>query len=93
MSFSHKSFSGRKLRNADFSGVSVIRGSGFSQEQPDTEVFPDGLAVTFINCNLDNVVIPAGCTVIDSSTRRFMAQEDGLDWLVDGNNNPIERLV
>lgn len=71
----------------------IIRGACFSQQNPDTKVFPDEMSgVTFVNCNLDNCVIPEGNTLIDCSNRRFKVQNDLNDWEIDKNNNPV-RLV
>ena len=92
MEYSYKDFTGRNLTGHTIE-PQVITGSCFSQEKPDTAVFPQNMTgVTFVNCNLDNCAIPEGNTVIGGSTRRFCVQEDGFDWLVDGDNNPIERL-
>lgn len=71
----------------------TIRGACFSQQQPDTKVFPDEMTgVTFVNCNLDNCIIPEGNTLIDCSNRRYQVQNDLNDWEIDENNNPV-RLV
>lgn len=77
----------------DETAEGVIEASCFSQERPDSRIFPEGMTgVTFLRCNLDNVFIPEGNTVEGGSQRRFMVQEDGYDWLVDENNNPIARI-
>lgn len=74
------------------SGI-VIFSSCFSHEQVDSHCFPEDMTgTTFIKCNLDNCYIPSGNTILDCSTRRFKAQEDGQDWLVDEFNNPIKLL-
>lgn len=91
--YSHKDFTGRSLADRkDMTGL-TITGSCFSQETPDTEVFPpDMTEVTFINCNLDNCIIPDGNRIHGGSNRRFKCQNDGQDWLIDENNNPIRRV-
>ena len=90
MEYSHKDFTGRNLTECDFSGVEIICGSCFSQENPDTVVFPDNMAgVTFRNCNLMNVFIPQGNTVINCQTDRFKVQNDLNDWLIDEKNVPL----
>ena len=93
MIYSNKDFTGRNLSQAtDLDGQTIIN-SCFSQEIPDTHVFPDGMKnVTFINCNLDNCFIPSGNIVQGGSQRRFKVQQDGFDWIVDANNNPVERI-
>lgn len=65
-----------------------IIGSCFSQETPDTEVFPSDAKIHFINCNLDNCKIPEGCTVEGGSRRRYKVQNDGNDWEIDAENIP-----
>ena len=92
MSFSFKDFTGRNLTTMVIT-PQIIERSCFSQERPDTEIFPSDMGgVTFINCNLDNVKVPEGNIVIDCSTRRFAPQSDGNDWEVDELNNPIQSL-
>lgn len=90
---SGKTFTGTNLQG--FTGKTVYA-SIFSKEVPDTLVFAEGTnSVTFVCCHLDNVAIPEGSVVINpncGSQRRYMVQDDGLDWLVDENNNPIEPL-
>lgn len=71
----------------------TIRSACFSQRLPDTYVFPDDMTgVTFINCNLENCFIPPGNIVIDCLTRRVMTLEDGNDWIVDEENQPISMI-
>lgn len=71
----------------------IIYGSSFYHEKPDTKTFDDTLrGVTFINCNLDNIKVPMGNVLIDCSTKRFMAMDDGFDWEVDKDNKPIRKL-
>lgn len=92
MDYSHKDFTGQILTaNEDMNGQ-TITGSCFAQEAPDTAVFPADLnGVTFISCNLDNCTVPDGNTVIGGNQRRIMTI-DGVDWLVDADNNPISEL-
>jgi len=93
MTYSFNDFTGANLSGKTDMFDIEIRSSCFSQEKPDSNIFPQNMSgVTFINCNLDNCIIPAGNAVIDCSQRRFKAQDDGFDWLIDKNNNPIERL-
>lgn len=93
MDYSNKNFTGNSLIEADDMDGQTIIGSCFSHEVPDTHIFPENMTgVTFINCNLDNCFIPTGNTVIGGSQRRFKAQDDGIDWLLDENDNPIEVL-
>lgn len=90
--FSSKDFTGHSLVDKAMSNK-YIYGSCFSHETPDSIVFPESMTeVVFINCNLDNCFIPEGNTILGRQPRRFKVQEDGFDWLVDNNNNPIEKL-
>ncbi len=62
-------YTGRILKDEPgfvFTPGAVIDRSCFSQENPDSVIFPADLVVTFHCCNLTNVVIPAGCTVIEA---------------------------
>lgn len=90
---SFKDFTGRNLRNEKIEPGETIEASCFSQEKPDTHVFPDDMTgVTFLRCNLDNVFIPEGNLMIDCRQRRFLVQNDGNDWEVDENNLPVQLL-
>lgn len=92
--YSHKDFTGRKLLNAkDLNGITIF-GSCFSHEIPGTKVFPDDMKdVTFINCNLDNVYIPAGNQTIGCSQRKFKVQNDLMDWILDEDLKPKEPIM
>jgi hypothetical protein len=92
---SFKDFTNRSLKSFGAPRLSgaVIYASCFSQEKPDSEIFPNGMAgATFYNCNLDNCVIPAGNAVIGGSRRRFAVQNDLREWLVDDDGNPTTLL-
>lgn len=83
--FSFKDFTGR----ANINPSGIIYASCFSQEEADRHIFPDGMTgVTFIKCNLMNVFIPAGNTVIDCLQERFKVQNDRNDWLIGADNKP-----
>lgn len=92
--YSLKDFSGQKFVNEpkeDFGGE--IIGACFYQENaPETEVFPSDITTMFIRCNLDNVKLPLGCTLEDCTNKRIKVGEDGYDWIVNENLQPIERL-
>lgn len=94
-SYSFRDFTNRSLLDrpaSDFSGT-TIRKSSFSQDKPDTQVFPAGSEnITFEDCNTDNVLLPPGSTVVRGCHRRWLAQPDGFDWIVDENNTPVEKL-
>lgn len=71
----------------------VVYSSSMYSETPGFHAFDTNThGVTFVKCNLDNVVIPDGNTLINCSTKRFKSQPDGFDWLVDAQNNPTEKM-
>ena len=91
--YSLKDFTGRTLKDAEDLKDMIVYASCFSQETPDSHIFPENMKdITFVNCNLDNVYIPAGNTIVGGSQRRFKVQNDKMNWFVDKNNNPIEPL-
>lgn len=94
MTYSFKDFTNQDLSDRTDMSNLVIEGSCFSQEKPDTPSFPSTMTgTTLVACNLDNAVVPAGNIISPCcSRRRFMRQDDGFDWLLDENNNPIERM-
>jgi hypothetical protein len=74
----------------DFAGD--IQGSCFYQQVYDTEVFPAGTVCNFIGCNLDNVLVPAGCTMEGCTNKRLMGLPDGEMYIVDAAGAPIQLL-
>lgn len=86
-----KDFTGQDLTKKVIANGTVIFGSCFSRESPGGIAFPPGMTgVTLVRCNLDNVFIPPGNTVVDCSQKTFIAQNDLCDWIVDGSNKPVE---
>lgn len=77
----------------DMSGL-TIHGLCLSHEKPEAQVLPSDLTgTTFIACNLDNVLVPPGNTLINCSNRMFQANpDDGQDWLVDSDGNFLSLL-
>ncbi len=90
--YSYGDFTQQDLSTADgFTGEIV--GSCFQQDEPDTAVFHVDATVTFIRCNLINCRIPAGCTVGEGSCNdSVVEQNDGEDWIVDGQGKPLRPL-
>lgn len=71
----------------------TIYSTSFYFEQPDSEPFPsDMTGVTFVKCNMDNLIIPNGNTLVDCSNVRFQAQDDGRDWIINDNDEPVEKI-
>lgn len=89
--FSQKDFTGWDWNDRERLDGETIEGSCFSQETPDSHIFPEDMTgVTFIHCNLDNVFIPDGNTVKDCSQKRFLVQNDLRDWYIDADDKPVE---
>jgi hypothetical protein len=89
-SLSGKDFTNQDLRqrkDLDFDGATVYA-SVFSNETPGAEIFRSAAKATFIRCNMDNVAIPEGATLIDCTERRFERQNDGNDWLLGEDGLP-----
>ena len=87
------------LPSNEFSN-SIIRGTNFYQEILKEEnfelksIFPDGATnITFDRCNLDNVSVPENSVLIGCTNKRVKVQNDGYDWIIDGNNVPIEPVA
>lgn len=89
--FSQRDFTGASF--VDIPDNVTVYGSCFSQETPGSAVFRlDMRGVTFRNCNLMNVDMPPGNTVIDCQTEQFKVQNDLNDWIVDDLGKPIAIL-
>lgn len=94
--YSYKDFSGQSFIEIDpfeFNNSEII-GSCFAIRDWDktkNNVFPVGMTgVTFKKCNLTNVIIPPGNILTDKSVNeRILWQNDGEDWIVDVNGNPL----
>lgn len=90
--YSYKDFTQKSLAHLDASEFnnSEIIGSCFYHETP-TEVFPpDILGVTFTKCNMDNVILPEGNTIVGGCHRMLKLQNDLEDWIIDKDGNPVE---
>ena len=89
-------FSCKDFTNADWEidipDGACVYGSCFSHELYTYLFRADMKSVTFRNCNLSNVFIPAGNTVIDCQTDRYEVQNDLNDWIVDDNGYPVKPL-
>lgn len=86
--FSQKDFTHKFLTDRVLDGL-VIYASSFSHEEPDTRVFPPNMTgVIFLNCSLDNVIVPPGNVVLGGSQRRYRVQNDLRDWEIDAEGNP-----
>ena len=76
-----------KEHQFDFNGKTVYA-SSFYNETPDSDILPDGIKdVTFLKCDLNNIIIPEGNTVIDCSQERIELMNDMRDWITDPEGN------
>ncbi len=85
--FTHWEFMSRPQYN--FNGK-VIYSSCFCHEIPDSIIFGSLVGATFIKCDLRNVIVPVGNTLIDCKTDRFQVQNDLNDWIIDRTNKPVD---
>ena len=97
--YSNKDFTGRTFVNIgayEFNNT-IIENSCFWQENhPELKkIFPAGMTgVVFRYCNLDNVEVPATCTIESTCNhRRIMVQNDLEDWFVDSALKPISPVA
>lgn len=75
----------------------TVYGSCFSKEVPETVIFRAATnRVTFIECNLDNVFVPANAnivkTVYRTPPRKFKVQNDLEDWILNDDLTPKEPM-
>lgn len=89
---SFKPYSGREFSEIDLNDL-VIYQTNFTQETPDKPIFNEKMTgVTFVKCNLSNVFIPDGNTIIDCIQTRFKCQKDLNDWEIDDSDKPLRTL-
>lgn len=102
----NEKYSFKDLMNQDFRNVpaeefnnSTIRGSNLYQEWQSGDVmkdiFPDVAGLVFDGCNLDNVLIKDGMTILDTdsgitSNRKICVQNDREDWVLNDSLEPVE---
>jgi hypothetical protein len=90
-----KSFSG-KLLSANLDPGATIYALSFSSEEPDTKVFPDTMTgITFLECHLDNVIVPPGNLIVNFYTNspiRYKFQNDLREWIIDDQDKPIKLM-
>lgn len=92
--FTNFNFSGLKQ---DFSGKTIC-GSTFTQELPDSVVFPEKTEkLRLVYCHIENVVLPEGTVVVNPDcggvpcwTEPFKVQNDLEDWKIDERGDPVE---
>ncbi len=80
-----------QIRALPWKGGEVVKNACLSSSEVDIELFPADAKITFVQCNLDNVVVPAGCTVVDNGQKamepkRFVECEVTLGGKTDIRN-------
>lgn len=82
------------FNNTTIKGSSFYRESKYNDDgtKIPKDVFPkDMKGVVFDRCNLDNVKVPNGNTILPNcSHRKIKVQSDGQDWILDESLNPVE---
>ena len=96
-----------KDKSAEEFSNSIIRGACYYQEaeynedslsttpkDPKVDIFPDGMTgVIFDRCNLWNVIVPPGNTVLPNcGIGRIRVQNDWQDWILGTDNKPVEPM-
>lgn len=89
---SFKCYAGREFSGIKLDGLTIYQ-TNFAQETPDKEIFDSKVKnLTFVKCNLSNVSLPTGSTVVDCIQTRFKCQNDLNDWEIDGSGKPLRTL-
>ena len=78
MTYSNRDLTGFNLSTENMDGM-TIENSCLS----DATLPPTLTGATFIDCNMDNVIVPEGNTMIRCSNRTIRLQNDGDDWVCD----------
>lgn len=93
--YSYKDWSGQDFTwyaAEDFSNTQIIGSSFFQPNAPYTEIFPKEIVnVEFIDCNLDNCILPKG-SVLTRSTNLQIKVIDGIDCIVNDLGEYVDTL-
>lgn len=90
--YSYKDFTDKSFTTVDSKalGGEIVGSCFYQQAEPNSnpikEIFPKDLKATFIRCNLDNVKIPAGCTMIDCCNNAIRPV-NGADYFINKDTN------
>ena len=100
--YSFKDFSGRDFSKLDpkkeFNNTEIVGSCFYQENKPFSEIFPALMTgVTFKRCNLDNVKVPAGNTIITEDwekccNKQIHVQNDLRDWEVDKDLKAVKPL-
>ena len=86
--YSYRDFTGADLTAidpAEFNDTEIVGSCFYREGQVNAHVFPNGMkGVTFIACNLDNVLVTGTNTIEPSCThKKIKVQNDWDDWVLD----------
>lgn len=90
-----KEFNDSTIIGSCFAQQPKIVANALSPTPPEAyeDIFPNGLSnVVFEKCNLDNVLIKAGMTVIGGTNKRIRTMNDWEDWILDADSKPVEPM-
>lgn len=104
--YSFKDFGGQSFTSLDPTEFNdtCIKGSNFYQEAKEDDsdvmksIFPAGMtSVEFVRCNLDNVAVPVGNTLLTTGSEKstnlaIKVQNDLEDWILGVDGKPKEPL-
>ena len=96
--YSYKQFDYYKLSFKDvdpseFNGTEIVGSCFYQPGSGMQDIFPSDLVdVTFIDCNLDNILVPFDCSVVRGSNQCIFVQNDLEDWICDEFNAPIDPM-
>lgn len=100
--YSFKDFSGRDFSKLDpkkeFNNTEIVGSCFYQENKPFSEIFPALMTgVIFKRCNLDNVKIPKGNTIVTDGwekccNKQIHVQNDLRDWEVDKDLKAVRPL-
>jgi len=100
--YSFKDFSGRDFSNLDpkkeFNDTEIVGSCFYQENKPFSEIFPALMTgVVFKRCNLDNVKVPKGNTIVTEGwekccNKQIHVQNDLRDWEVDKDLKAVRPL-
>jgi len=83
---------------SEFNNTDIVGSCFYQEHHPNSNIFPFGMiGVTFKRCNLDNVIVPVGNSMITEgwekcTNKKIMVQNDLEDWILDESLNPVTKM-
>lgn len=85
--YSRKSYANKDFVNINLPSGSTVYASMFMNEKLDMSIFPSTMTgITFLECNLDNIILPPGNLIINLYTyppKKFKMENDLRYWVLD----------